>query len=149
MAVRVEDDDVRSARFRSGIRFGIGLAAVGLALTPPLSRLARSWPLRSTVGGTSMRPGLEPGDWLLVDPRGFARRAPRPSELVAIPDPREPSRWLVKRVAGVTDDGRLELAGDDPGSSTDSREFGPVDPATVIGRPWARYWPPRRIGPVR
>ncbi|HXQ95549.1 MAG TPA: S26 family signal peptidase [Candidatus Acidoferrales bacterium] len=149
MPERIEEREGRHARFRSGTRFGIGLAAVGLALAPPLSRVLRSWPLRSAVAGTSMRPGLEPGDWLLVDPRGFAGRAPRPSELVAVPDPREPSRWLVKRVAGVAPDGRLELAGDDRGSSTDSREFGPVDPASVIGRPWARYWPPTRIGPVR
>ncbi|MGO9181112.1 MAG: nickel-type superoxide dismutase maturation protease [Candidatus Limnocylindrales bacterium] len=149
MPMRAEDDDVRDARFRSGVRFGIGLAAVGLALAPAVGRVVRSWPLRSAVAGTSMRPGLEPGDWLLVDPRAYAKSAPRPAELVAVPDPGEPSRWLVKRVAGVAKDGRLELLGDDPGSSTDSRTFGLVDPATVIGRPWARYWPPRRVGPVR
>jgi nickel-type superoxide dismutase maturation protease len=143
------DDESANARFRAGLRVGIGLAAVGLAIAPPLRRVARSWPLRSAVVGTSMRPSLDPGDWLLVDPSAFASRAPRASDLVAVPDPRQPSRWLVKRVTGVAPDGRLELAGDDPDASTDSRAFGPVDPATVIGRPWLRYWPPTRVGPIR
>ena len=40
----------------------------------------------------------------------------------------------------------LRLAGDAPDASTDSRAFGAVDPTTVRGRPWLRYWPPRRIG---
>jgi nickel-type superoxide dismutase maturation protease len=96
-----------------------------------------------------MRPLLEPGDLLLVDPDAYRGRPPRPSDLVAVPDPRDPSRWLVKRVAGIAEDGRLELRGDDPAQSTDSRAFGPVDPAAVIGRPWARYWPPARLGRIR
>ncbi len=137
------------ARFRSGLRVGIGLAALGLALLPSLARVARSWAFRSAVAGESMRPLLEPGDWLLVDPDAFRSRPPRSHDLVAVPDPREPARWLVKRVVAVDPDGRLQLQGDDPGRSTDSRTFGPVDPATVIGRPWARYWPPNRVGPIR
>ena len=141
--------DVPTARFRAGVRVGIGLTAVGFALVPPLARIVRSWPFRSAVSGDSMRPGLRPGDWLLVDPNAFASRAPRPGELVAALDPTEPSRWLVKRVAAVAADGRVELLGDSPDASTDSRSFGPVDPGAVIGRPWARYWPPSRIGPLR
>ncbi len=142
-------DDLGRARFRAGVRFGIGIAAVGVALAPPVARLVASWGLRSAVEGTSMRPTLEPGDWLLVDPRAYAERRPRVADLVAVPDPTEPSRWLVKRVVDVDADGRLELRGDNPAESTDSRTFGTVDAAAVIGRPWARYWPPHRIGRVR
>ena len=142
-------DDVRNARFRAGLRVGIGLAAAGFAVVPPLARLVRSWPFRSAVLGDSMRPGLLPGDWLLVDPRAFASRPPRPGDLVAALDPTESSRWLVKRVGAVAGDGRIELLGDSPEMSTDSRSFGLVDPGAIIGRPWARYWPPARIGPIR
>ena len=45
--------------------------------------------------------------------------------------------------------GWLLVGGDDPAASTDSRAFGAVDPAVVEGRPWFRYWPPRRLGRVR
>jgi nickel-type superoxide dismutase maturation protease len=101
------------------------------------------------VVGESMSPTLVPGDWLLADPEAYRRRNPRVGELVLVPDPREPSRLLVKRIAGVASDGRLEVAGDHPEASTDSRTFGSIDPAGVQGRPWFRYWPRGRIGRLR
>ena len=96
-----------------------------------------------------MMPTLQPGDWLLADPDVFRERRPRPGELVLVPDPRQPGRLLVKRVAAIEPDGWLSLLGDDTEASTDSRSFGAVDPATLEGRPWFRYWPLRRVGRVR
>ena len=96
-----------------------------------------------------MAPTLEPGDWLLADPDGYAESLPLPGDLVLVPDPREPSRLLVKRVAEVHDDGReLFVTGDAHDRSTDSRAFGSVSTSTVGGRPWFRYWPPRRFGRI-
>lgn len=115
-----------------------------------IGRLVRSWQARVAVEGRSMAPTLEPGDWLLVDPDAYADGPPRVGQLVLVPDPREPSRLLVKRVSGADDDGsQLLVRGDAPGASTDSRTFGSVVTAAVEGRPWFRYWPPRRIGRVR
>jgi nickel-type superoxide dismutase maturation protease len=111
--------------------------------------LARSWSHRVAVVGASMAPTLLPGDWLLVDPDAHRERPPRAGALVLLPDPRAPRRLLVKRVTGVDEDGGLLVAGDDPAASTDSRTFGAVDPMTVEGRPWFRYWPLRRLGRVR
>ena len=125
------------------------MSALALAVAPVVERVRRSWPWRVGVTGESMTPALRPGDWLLVDPAGYARRAPRPGELVVVPDPREERRWLVKRVAAVGPEGDLFVAGDAPDRSTDSRVFGTLPPDRVVGRPWARYWPPRRIGRVR
>ena len=102
-----------------------------------------------TVVGQSMRPTLGPGDWLLVDPDAYRRRAPRAGELVVAPDPRDPARVLVKRVAAVDLDGRLLLAGDDRVASTDSRTFGAIEAGAVGGRAWFRVRPLRRFGPVR
>ena len=66
-----------------------------------------------------------------------------------VPDPRRASRLLVKRVTEVHDRGReLLVAGDSPEASTDSRAFGPVEAASVEGRPWFRYWPLRRLGRI-
>ena len=96
-----------------------------------------------------MRPTLASGEWLLVDPDAYRRRAPRAGELVLAPDPREPARMLVKRVAAVDLDGRLLLAGDDRGASTDSRTFGAIEPGAVTGRAWLRVWPWQRVGRLR
>lgn len=114
-----------------------------------IARLVRSWTGRVAVSGGSMAPTLLPGDWLLADPDAFRRRPPAAGELVLVPDPRMPERLLVKRVAAAAADGTLELAGDAPEASTDSRTFGSVEAASVAGRPWFRYWPPRRVGRVR
>jgi hypothetical protein len=96
-----------------------------------------------------MAPTLLPGDWLLADPEAYRIRPPDPGDLVLAPDPREPARLLVKRVVGVEPGGGLLLGGDRPPASTDSRIFGAVDPAAVVGRPWFRYWPVSRLGRVR
>ena len=70
-------------------------------------------------------------------------------ELVVLDDPREPGRILVKRIHAVEPDGRLDVRGDAPQASTDSRSFGPVDAAALLGRPWLRIHPLGRAGRVR
>jgi len=92
--------------------------------------------LRVEVDGPSMLPELAPGDRLLV---ARARRL-RAGDLVVVRDPDEPPRLLVKRVVATGGAG-VEVAGDNPGASRDSRHFGPVAPALVLGRPWYRYAP--------
>jgi len=94
-----------------------------------------------------MSPTLEPGDWLLVDPDAYVETPPAVGDMVLLPDPRDPALLLVKRVAEVRDDD-LFVAGDSPGASTDSRAFGSVAVRAVEGRPWFRYWPPRRWGRI-
>src|SRR5579863_4076563 len=50
---------------------------------------------RVVVEGTSMLPTLAPGDRLVL----VRCARPAPGDLVAVPDPRDPARVLVKRVA--------------------------------------------------
>jgi nickel-type superoxide dismutase maturation protease len=101
------------------------------------------WPVRRVeVHGDSMRPALEGGDRLLV----VALR-PRPGDVVAVVDPRDPDRVLVKRVASVDPQyGDVTVLGDAPEASTDSRVFGAVAPSLVLGRAVYRYWPESRRG---
>jgi len=93
-----------------------------------------------------MVPTLLPGDRLLVLAGVGPWRAPiRPGDLVALPDPRRPDRIMVKRVAAVDGPG-VVVRGDNEAASTDSRHFGPVDRATVVGRVIYRYHPESRRG---
>src|SRR5579871_1018697 len=82
---------------------------------------------RVVVEGPSMLPTFAPGDRLLLVRR--ARRL-RVGDVVAVADPRLASRRLIKRVSAITG-GDVELAGDNPSASTDSRAFGTVRAAAV------------------
>ena len=94
------------------------------------------------VVDTSMQPALRPGDRLLA-----ARwLRPLPGTLVVFRDPEATSAILVKRVLMVTQNGDLEVRGDNPNVSRDSRDFGPVPRSLVIGRAFYRYLPHTRRG---
>ena len=95
---------------------------------------------RVQVDGDSMRPTLEPGDHLLVH---RTRRA-LPGHIVALHDPRDRTRVIVKRVAFVGDDGFI-VVGDNRDRSTDSRHFGPVPPSLLVGVALYRYAPAQRM----
>ena len=88
-----------------------------------------------------MSPALIPGDRLLV----VRTRRVRRGDLVAVLDPRERSRTIVKRVDLVEGDA-VTVIGDNSGASTDSRVFGPVHRRDVRGRAIYRYWPEDRRG---
>ena len=90
-----------------------------------------------------MRPTLEPGDRVLAVRLG----RPRPRDLVAVRDPRDTARTIVKRVDMARHDG-VVVVGDNPDESTDSRHFGVVPNDLVRGRVVYRYAPPSRAGRV-
>ena len=137
---------------RSGGLLGAALllTAVALPALRLVRRLGRSWRHRVAVRGHSMEPTVREGDWLLVDPLAYAGRAPAPGDLLVVPDPDVPGRWLVKRVASADHaGGSLIVAGDHPGHALDAGTRTTVAAGAVIGRPWLRYWPPSRIGRPR
>ena len=104
----------------------------------------KHWPLRRVnVVGASMRPGLEPGDRLVV-----IGLRPRPGDVVTVVDPRDGDRVLVKRASAV-DETDVTVLGDAPDASIDSRTFGPVRPDLVLGRAVYRYWPAGRRGRLK
>ena len=98
--------------------------------------------LRVAVAGPSMIPTLAPGEWVVVRRGGV----PRVGSVVVV---RRPERLVVKRVTRVTDDGRYWVEGDNDAVSDDSRTWGPVLGADVVGEVRWRYWPPRSAGRVR
>ncbi|MBW3618711.1 MAG: hypothetical protein KY461_00565 [Actinobacteria bacterium] len=134
---------------RRRVRAVARLGVVAWALTWIVNRSLRR------VDGNSMRPTLTAGDLVLVVPAGLV--GVRRGSVVVVPDPRDPTRRTIKRVAGVAGDrlevagrslvagaGQLVVLGDDPDASTDSRVYGPVATADVRAvavaalRPWRR-----------
>lgn len=112
-----------------------------------------------------MRPAIEPGDWLLIDPTVV--HWPRRGSVVLFREP-DGDRLAIKRVAAGPGqrvpfaEGYLELAEDEAwllsdaspeataaagyGEPIDSRRYGPVQLELLVGRAWFRYAPLRRIG---
>ncbi|MCI4338017.1 MAG: S26 family signal peptidase [Thermoplasmata archaeon] len=114
---------------------------------------------RVEVFEQSMAPALQPGDRLLVDPWAYRERPPGRGDVVVLRDPESPTRFLVKRVGAVGGEippggtlplapGELWLEGDWGTVSRDSRRFGAVPFAAVLGRAWWRYYPVDRRGPL-
>ena len=112
-----------------------------------------------------MRPAIEPGDWLLVDPT--TARWPRRGTVVVFREP-DSDELAIKRIAGRPGDrvpyaeGYLILGADEAwllsdatdaelmaaglGEPVDSRRYGPVPVELLVGQAWFRYAPLRRIG---
>jgi nickel-type superoxide dismutase maturation protease len=113
------------------------------ALTAVATRVLR----RVEVAGDSMLPALAPGDRLVV--LRHPRWRWRVGQVAALRDPRHPEAagLLVKRVVAVTPGG-VEVRGENPAASTDSRTFGPVPPDLMVGPVLYRYWPRERAGRI-
>ena len=114
-------------------------------------------PWRVAVAEWSMAPALEPGDWLITDPR--VRDWPPPGAVVLLREPGS-GELVVKRVVARApatvatefgpmplDEGEAWVEGD-AAASHDSRHYGPVPRDRLVARVVIRYWPPRRAGRV-
>jgi signal peptidase I len=130
-----------------------------------LDRLRGPWRIAVVEG--SMRPAIEPGDWLLIDPT--VARWPRRGTPVVFREP-DTIQLAIKRVAGrpgdwipfadgwlrlgpeeawlIGDATDAELAAAGFGSAVDSRRYGPVPLEALVARAWFRYGPARRLGRI-
>jgi len=147
------DDAPDEIRLPEPFRPGVN----GHARQDPPPPPGRVW--RVLVAEGSMRPALEPGDWLLVDPT--THEWPRRGTIVVVRQPAS-GMLVIKRVAARPGDtirtpgGRLRLGpaeawllGDAPEDSVDSREYGAVAVERLVGRAWLRYGPiGRPLGPI-
>jgi len=102
-----------------------------------------------------MLPAFQPGDRILVAHpallRLFSPRSQRvrPGDVVAFYDPRKPpgspnATMLLKRVDALRN-GEVDLRGDNPSASTDSRHFGTIPVTDVTGIALYRYYPAQRV----
>lgn len=94
---------------------------------------------RFRVTGNSMLPLLKPQEEVLIDPRIDPNQPPKEGEIVVAQHPTKSNLQLIKRVASVSEDGRLFLEGDNLAESTDSRVFGRVKLEQIVGRVTCRF----------
>ncbi len=94
---------------------------------------------RIRIAGPSMEPALRNGDWWLV----LRTSRHRAGDIALIIHPDRPDALIVKRLDRRQDGGWWVL-GDNAGASEDSRTFGAVPSANVVGRVTLRYRPLRR-----
>ncbi len=125
----------------------VAAAVAGVALRRALVR----------VRGLSMRPTLHEGDLVLTVPlppvdddgplHGRAwmvrRRLVRPGSMVVLSEPGDRDHRIIKRATTVTPEG-VDVVGDDPGWSIDSRTFGTVPHRDVRRLVLGRVPLPRR-----
>jgi len=89
---------------------------------------------RVRIIGPSMEPTLRNGEWWLV------RRTTKvgSGDVVLVRHPQRRDLLMVKRLDHPVVGGWW-VVGDNPESSEDSREFGPVPGAAIVGRLWRRF----------
>ncbi|CBN73966.1 conserved unknown protein [Ectocarpus siliculosus] len=124
------------------------------------------------VHGPSMRPTIEHNSLLLINKMGGRGRTIEAGQIVLVQSPLEIGRLVVKRVTGLPGDsisvrppewdvynsqgiekrsevvpeGHVWLAGDNVDNSKDSRNFGSVPQALVLGTVLLRVWPTKDFG---
>jgi nickel-type superoxide dismutase maturation protease len=87
-----------------------------------------------------MAPQLPSG--ALVVARPVDRTTPlRVGEVVVARRPDRPELEIIKRIQAIEGNGAIFLVGDNPSSSTDSRQFGAVSREQIVARVRWRYWP--------
>ena len=82
------------------------------------------------VDGESMSPVLKSGDKVLVD----SRSPIAVGDIVLAIHPYKQTTRMIKRVGEITTTGEYFLIGDNPDESTDSRTFGKLRAADILGR---------------
>ena len=89
-----------------------------------------------------MRPTLEPGDRILIKPYRRVHGWPAVGSVVVARHPHQPELRMIKRLRGYEGDAMV-LLGDNPTSSTDSRQLGLIPQDHLIGTVTVQFRTPR------
>jgi nickel-type superoxide dismutase maturation protease len=95
---------------------------------------------RIVVAGDSMLPALRPGDCLLIS----RRRRIAAGDIIVARRPQVDGLLLVKRAVRREDGGWWVLSDNAAAGLDDSRAFGVLPDACVVGKVLLRYYPFRR-----
>ncbi|ABB26484.1 possible peptidase S26 family protein [Synechococcus sp. CC9902] len=95
------------------------------------------------VEGSSMLPSLNPDDRVLVRRTTADTDTPPLGAVVVAWHPSQPRLRLIKRLESMSNAGMM-LLGDNPSSSTDSRQLGPIPRSALIGVVTSRVTPAKK-----
>jgi nickel-type superoxide dismutase maturation protease len=87
-----------------------------------------------------MAPRLPSGALVVARPID-GMTALRVGDVVVARRPDRPEVEVIKRIQAIDVKGTIFLVGDNPASSTDSRQFGPVPRELILALVRWRYWP--------
>ena len=111
--------------------------------------------------GSSMEPTIQNYDVLLTEHLSPILNQFCNGDIVIARSPADPHRIVCKRIVGTAGEkiqikedfslsryvtvprGHVWLEGDNKSDSTDSRTYGPVPQALLLGRAFCRIWPPQ------
>lgn len=82
------------------------------------------------VEGNSMSPTLENGETVFIKTAKDIKKG----DIVLVNHPYKKSVKILKRVAEITEEGKLNLIGDNSSESSDSRSFGLISSKVIIGK---------------
>ncbi len=88
---------------------------------------------RLLVRGSSMLPKLQPGEEILFNPNAYRQKLPQVGDIVVARHPYQ-AKQIIKRVAVILEDGSCFLVGDNSKESTDSRSYGFIPLAKILGK---------------
>ena len=93
---------------------------------------------RLKIEGESMLPLLQSGDEILFAPYAYKKSKPQVKDIIVALHPLQSNLTIVKRIKEIEGD-RYFIVGDNLQSSTDSRQWGKIGLANIIGRVTSKF----------
>ena len=85
-----------------------------------------------------MLPLLQPGDEILFAPHAYKKSKPQVGDVIVALHPLQKNLTIVKRIIEIEGD-RYFVVGDNLSFSTDSRHWGKIGLANIIGRVTSKF----------
>ncbi|XP_052691978.1 mitochondrial inner membrane protease subunit 1-like [Crassostrea angulata] len=113
--------------------------------------------------GNSMYPAIHSNDKALIEYLTVSNYRVQKGDVVILKNPYKPTHLVCKRIIGMEHDyitnedgkiikvpkGHVWIEGDNKADSEDSRDYGPVPYGLLESRVFFRWWPTRRMGPIK
>jgi len=98
------------------------------------------WPLEYfVVSGHSMEPQFREGERIVINRLSYLFSNPKPNDIVAVEDPEQRGKILLKKVIKIEATGKFFVEGINKLDSLDSRFFGATSKDLIRGKFWFRY----------